>query len=52
MYLFICDGVPYFIEKDRDTYLDFVGIADEQFVCEHETDAIRKHLLMSLGIMD
>lgn len=52
MYLFICEGIPYFIRKDCDTYLDYCDMAEQQYSCEHETDAIRRHLYLQLGFED
>lgn len=51
MYLVRCEGVTYFIEKDRDTIQDFIGMADDIYICKNETSAIRRHLLESLGMM-
>lgn len=51
MYIARCEGVAYFIEKDRDTINDFLGMADDIYACKNETSAIRRHLLEQVGII-
>lgn len=51
MYIVRCEGIVYFIEKDRDTIQDFIGMADDVYICKNETSAIRRHLLDQTGII-
>ena len=52
MYVVRCEGIVYFIEKDRDTIQDFIGMADDVYICKNETSAIRRHLLEQVGIIE
>lgn len=51
MYVFYCEGIYYYIQSDSDTYLDFIGLADECYKYETEHEAIRSQLLMKVGIL-
>lgn len=51
MYVFNCDGIYYYIISGTDTYLDFIGMADECFTYDSEHEAIREQLLMKAGVL-
>lgn len=53
MIIFIEEGISFFVYKDREeTIADYASFCSEMYVCNTETDAIRRHLLLQVGIVD